>query len=243
MVIEYMLAALAPFMLDTSFGLAYYKNIQIIRKNLRYVIAFASGLVISAAFFELLPHANISGEWFESNILFVALGFISFYVIEKLTLLHSCGEEECEVHTLGSITALGLAADNIVDGIGIVTGFLIDPILGIVITIAVVAHEIPQAISASVLLKNSNVKNTRGFLILFLGGLFYLIGAIIANFIPEEFYHAVIALVAGVFLYIGAGDLLSEAHKRFNLMVIASVILGFITIILITSLEIIVGAH
>lgn len=238
----YVLPALAPFLVDTSLGYAYYKNILGI-KNVRYIIAFASGLIISAALFEMLPHIKIEGRWFESNILFVAAGFFSFYIIEKITLLHSCGEEECEVHSLGSITAFGMASDNIIDGIGIVTGFLIDPILGIVVTAAVVAHEIPQAISSTVLLKNSNIKGINGFLVLFLAGLFYLIGAIIAVFIPENLHETMIAFVAGVFLYIGAGDLLSEAHKRFNAMVILSVILGAITLMLITSIEFILGIH
>ncbi len=242
MEIIYILPALVPFVLDTSLAYAYYKNI-LLTKNVRYIIAFASGLIISAALFEMLPHIKIEGRWFESNILFVALGFFSFYIIEKLTLLHSCGEEECEIHSLGSITALGMAADNVIDGIGIVTGFLIDPFLGIIVTVAVVAHEIPQAISSAILLKNSNVKKERGFIVLFLAGLFYLIGAIIAFFIPENLHEAMIAFVAGVFLYVGAGDLLSEAHKRFNVMVILLVIFGALVLMLITSIEFILGAH
>jgi len=52
-----------------------------------------------------------------------------------------------------------------------------------------------------------------------------------------------IAFVAGVFLYVGAGDLLSEAHKRFNVMVILLVIFGALVLMLITSIEFILGAH
>ncbi len=54
----------------------------------------------------------------------------------------------------------------------------------------------------------------------------YPIGCALAAFIPANLYTMAIAFVAGDFVYIGAGDLLGEAHKKFNVKVVISVVLG-----------------
>jgi zinc and cadmium transporter len=59
-----------------------------------------------------------------------------------------------------------------------------------------------------------------------LAGLLYPVGALLAGFIPPEFQQKMLAFIAGDFIYIGAGDLLPEAHRRFNWKVILSVIVG-----------------
>jgi zinc transporter ZupT len=61
---------------------------------------------------------------------------------------------------------------------------------------------------------------------LFIGAILYPLGAILANLFPSNAYQLIVALVAGEFLFIGAGELLPEAHKKFNIRVVISVILG-----------------
>lgn len=212
--------ALIPFLVDTLIGIIGAKktfNLNFIR----YVIALSSGIIISAAFFELLPEAKL-----EINTAFIALGFFVFYLIEKMSMLHACGESECEIHELTKLTVIGMATDNIIDGIAIAISFIINPILGILVTIAVISHETPQALSSAAILqrKKSSKKEIIGLLAL--AGMMYPIGAFLSFFIPEKFHHAMVAFVAGIFLYVGAGDLLMEAHRKFNLKVIISVILG-----------------
>ncbi|MGQ0535440.1 MAG: ZIP family metal transporter, partial [Methanobacteriota archaeon] len=121
----------------------------------RYLIAFSSGIVIAAVFAELVPHAfeGVEEGLSVDGIAFaMALGFFLFYLAEKLVMLHACGEAECETHTVGTVAVIGLALDNVVDGIGIAVGYLVDPLLGVVITLAVVAPEVPQGIASAELL-------------------------------------------------------------------------------------------
>jgi len=66
----------------------------------------------------------------------------------------------------------------------------------------------------------------------------YPAGSYMAVFIPPAFHKSVIAFVAGIFIYIGVGDLLAEAHKRLNINVILSVLLGFVLVFI---LEFIMG--
>lgn len=187
----------------------------------RYIIAFAAGVLLAVTFFDILPEANV-----EKDAPFIALGFLTFYLLEKAMMLHSCGESECETHQIGPVAVLGMALDNLVDGASIVVGYLIQPLLGLAITIAVILHEIPQGITSALIMKGANWSYLRMFLVLGLAGALYPLGALLAGFIPEQFLQIALAFIAGDFIYIGAGDLLPEAHRRFNLKVILSVLLG-----------------
>jgi zinc transporter ZupT len=196
----------------------------------RYIVGFASGIVISTAFFELIPESDVA-----NNSLYLALGFFTFYLLEKTVMLHSCGEHECEAHNLGWVAALGMSADNVVDGIGIAVGYLTQPALGIIITIAVIAHEIPQGITTAVLMRDAGFKFSHIMATLVFAGAMYPLGALVSGVIPPTLYTAIIAFVAGSFIYIGVGDLLLEAHRRFNVKVVFSVLLGATVLLFLES--------
>jgi len=187
----------------------------------RYAIAFAAGVLMAVAFFDILPEVH----W-EADALWVGLGFFVFYLLEKVTMLHACGERECETHQLGSIAVVGMALDNFVDGAGIAVGFLIDASLGWAITVAVLLHEIPQGFTSALIMKEANWQRRRIFLILALASALYPLGAVLAGFVPAQLLQKVLAFIAGDFIYIGASDLLPQAHQRFNLRVILTVFLG-----------------
>jgi len=187
----------------------------------RYIMAFAAGILLAVTFFDILPEINPQKDY-----LFLALGFVSFYVLEKLMMIHSCGESECETHQIGPLAVFGMALDNIIDGMGIAVGYALNPVLGLVITLAVVFHEIPQGITSAILMQTARWPTARMFAMLGAAGALYPLGAGLAGLIPEHLIEKVLAFIAGDFIYIGASDLLPEAHRRFNFKVIFSVLLG-----------------
>ena len=202
-------------------------------KGIRYIIAFAAGVVIATVFLDLLPEANLKKDaWI------LVLGFLCFYLIGKLTVLHSCGEMECEQHNINMVSIFGMSLDNIVDGIAITIGYLTDPHIGLVITVAVVIHEIPQDVTATILMKGLGYDNRKMLLPIVVEAISYPVGAYTAVYIPPALHEPIIAFISGAFIYIGVGDLLLEAHKRFNINVILSVLLGFV---LVFSIETIIG--
>jgi hypothetical protein len=83
-------------------------------------------VLLAVTFFDILPEVDL-----KSDAPFLALGFVAFYVLEKLMMIHACAESECDTHHVGPIRVVGMALDNIVDGAGIVAGYLIDPLLGL----------------------------------------------------------------------------------------------------------------
>lgn len=191
--------------------------------RIRYLVAAASGIVVAAALFELLPKAGL-----DRNAPFVALGFFAFYLVEKGVMLHACGEAECDeqVHRLSWLAAVGMASDNVVDGVGITVGFLLDPTLGLFIALAVVAHEVPQGITTAVLAQASGFSRRKSLCLVAFAGLLYPVGALLGLALPAGVFPPVLALVAGVFLYVGTEDLMGEAHRKFNIRIIASVLAG-----------------
>lgn len=194
----------------------------------RYVIAFSSGIVTAAVFFELLPESfeGLEGGQLQLATLVMALGFFVFYVVEKVIMLHACGEPECTTHAYSPTMVIGMASDNVIDGVGIAIGFLLDPLLGIVITLVVVAHEVPQGITTAELLKHANFPKRKIVTVLCAAAAAYVVGAMLAGFIGEDVYKQAIAFVTGTFIYVGAADLMGEAHRKFNKYVVASVIAG-----------------
>ncbi len=193
----------------------------------RYIIAFAAGVLLAVTFFDILPEADL-----KSDAPFLALGFMTFYVLEKVMMIHACGESECDTHQIGPIAVLGMGLDNIVDGAGIAVGYRIDPLLGLTIAVAVVLHEIPQGMTSALIMRGAKWSRAGTLLALGLTGLLYPVGALLAGLIPEGFQQKMLAFIAGDFIYLGAGDLLPEAHRRFNWKVILSVIGGMAFMVL-----------
>lgn len=187
----------------------------------RYIIGFAAGVLLAVSFLDILPEVNL-----KADAHFLALGFLTFYVLEKMMMIHACGESECETHEIGPVAVAGMALDNFVDGAGIAVGYLIDPFLGLSITAAVVLHEVPQGIASALIMKEAQWSRSRIVGALSLAGLLYPLGALLAGFIPGLFLEKALAFIAGDFIYIGASDLLPEAHRKFNWKVILSVVGG-----------------
>ncbi len=198
----------------------------------RYIIALAAGMLLAAAFFHVLPEVDM-----KQNASFVALGFMTFYLLEKIMMIHACGESECHTHQIGPVAVVGMALDNVIDGAGLVVGYQINPFLGLAITIAVVLHEIPQGITSVMIMKEAGWKQSTMLWVLAAASLLYPIGALAAGSIPDGFQQKMLAFIAGDFIYIGAGDLLPEAHRTFNWKVIALVIAGMALMMLLRLLE------
>jgi zinc and cadmium transporter len=192
----------------------------------RYIIGFAAGTMLGAVFFEMLPEIP------PGDSLYIGVGFFFFYLLERLTMIHSCGEYECtsEVHRIGWLPVIGMASDNIIDGIGIAVAYLINPLTGIVVALSVIVHEIPQGITTTLLLERAGQAKSKILVALLVEAILYPVGASLAVFVPHILKTIVLAIVTGDFLYIAASDLLPDAHKKFNIKVIFSVILGAIIV-------------
>src|SRR3972149_1347559 len=201
----------------------YYKLEE---SHTRYIIGFAAGTMLGAVFFEMLP------ELAPGDSFYIGIGFFFFYLLERLTMIHSCGEYECtsEVHRIGWLPVLGMASDHIIDGLWIAVAYLINPLTGIVVALSVIVHEIPQGITTTLLLERAGQAKPTIIVALMVEAILYPVGASIAAIVPDGLNTIILAIVTGDFLYIAASDLLPDAHKKFNIKVIFAVIFGAINV-------------
>lgn len=219
-----------PFLyaLATSAGtivggvLPVYTRIKLIEQ--RYLVGFAGGTTVAIALFDLIPQMKAH------NAIALLLGFFTIYLLEKVILVHTCIEKDCETHVVGGTALIGIAAESLMDGLAIAAGFRVNPTLGFMIALVVFIHEIPRGITTSIIMKQADYNQAKIWGALAIDAGFAPLGVLLSGFVPASAFDLVIGFTAGIFLYIGASDLLPEAHRRFNIRVIFSTLLGAVTI-------------
>lgn len=195
-----------------------------------HLVSFAIGSLLGAAFLGLLPHA-LEGpgvEDFHKIFLAVLLGLLGFFLLEKMVLWRHCHAEQCEAHTpdeaqhghaAGTLVLIGDGMHNLVDGVLITAAFLTDLHLGIVTSLAVAAHEIPQEVGDFAVLLHSGYSRGKALLFNVLSSLTTLIGALVAYWSLADIQHVlpyILAIAASSFIYIAVADLIPGLHKRLH---------------------------
>lgn len=210
-------------------------------------VAFAAGAMICTSFLELLPEALTLGgksSWNVTSILiFAAIGFLLFYLLERTWLVYHCHEAHCTEHSSAYLIILGDTVHNFLDGLALAASFLSSPTVGLMTTLAILAHEIPQEVGDFGVLLHAGFSKARTLFFNLFSAVIGVLGAIIGFYFLNGFAVAVpvlIAATAGGFIYIGATDLLPQTHQHAarHLMIKRSVafLLGMILIWLIGSL-------
>jgi ZIP family zinc transporter len=193
-------------------------------RQVGYVIAIGAGIRIGAAFFDLLPESvELVGGRVTVAMAFAAVGFLAFYVIEKVTLLHLGHETAAELdhddaahRHVGLIGAGAMSVHSLLDGVALAAAFQASPELGFVVGLVVVIHRFGDGIGIVSLLLASRVPRAVAMRWVFLVSLAPVLGAAVTAFfvIPDEMLGALLATFAGFFLYVGAAELLPEAHRN-----------------------------
>jgi zinc and cadmium transporter len=190
----------------------------------RIAVPFAAGALLSAAFLDLLPEAVEHGKSLPVLMSLVLSGFVLFFVLERFLgwFHHHHDHDAAGTHTkrqrsTRSLIVIGDTIHNAIDGMVIGAAFLADPTVGIITTIAIAAHEIPQEVGDfGVLLalgmrrRNVLLVNVASALVTVLAAsLIFGLGSSLAVFEP-----VLLALAAGMFLYIAASDLVPTIHEE-----------------------------
>jgi zinc and cadmium transporter len=185
-----------------------------------YLIPYAIGTLLGAAFFGMIPHAmsHIASESVLTTVLF---GTILFFVLEKLTVWRHCHEKECDVHSsAGAMILVGDSIHNFVDGVAIAAAFLGSIPLGITTAFAIIAHEVPQEVGDFAILLASGYSKKRAFAYNAISSLTALIGAILSYFLLASLLWLVpylLSLSAASFIYIALADLIPGRREILGL--------------------------
>ena len=193
------------------------------RSAVGLIIAVGAGIRIGAAFFDLIPEAaSRLGGSLDPVMIWTAIGFLAFYTIEKTTTLHVGHETAAELdhgalahRNIGLIGAFGMSIHSFLDGVALAASLQVGGGLGLVIAAVVVIHRFSDGIGVVSLLLAS--KMLRSVAVRWVGvvAVAPVVGVLVGILfpMPQEVLGALLATFAGFFLYIGAAELLPEAHR------------------------------
>lgn len=196
------------------------------KKLIKTVIALAAGALLGATFFGIIPelfssHHNESGFSISTLSLIILGAIIFFFLIEKYFHWHHCQcddpHHQHKKKPLGYINLVGDGLHNFVDGILIATSFMINPSLGVVTTVVIALHEIPQEIADFGILIYSGFSRVKALWWNFVSAMTAVIGGVLAYFLGttiETVIPIFLSVAAGAFLYLSMSDIIPELHHE-----------------------------
>jgi len=193
-----------------------------LKKILLFLVSFAAGALLGGAFLHLIPEAFEEADSFLKVSLFVLLGIVIFFILEKVIHWRHCHipTSDEHPHPLGMMNLIGDAFHNFIDGMIIAGSFLISPALGLTTSLAVLLHEVPQEIGDFGILLHAGYSRKKALFFNFLSALTAVLGAILTIIIGtriEGITHFIVPFTAGGFIYIATADLIPELKKEVNI--------------------------
>ena len=185
-------------------------------KNSLLLISFAAGIMLAIAFAHLIPESFEMGG--HSVALYILLGFLIMFFLQFVLMFHPCHDDNCDTHrTLGPAAIAGLSLHSLVDGLILAVGFGAGTELGVLTTIAVILHKIPDGITVSGILVHDGAAPKKILTLSFLTCLWTpigtLLGFILFKDISESSIGALLGVTAGTFIFLAASDLIPETHR------------------------------
>ena len=202
--------------------LTFFFKQKHLQRVLFYLVSFSAGAMLGGAFFHLLPEAMELGEASGTAPLYVfgilLIGFCSFFLLERVLRWRHCHEGgKCDAHAFSYLSLAGDALHNFIDGLVIAAAFLADFNLGIVTTLVIASHEIPQELGDFAVLIYGGFSRQKALLYNLLTALTAVLGALAGFFLSSQlagFSLALLPFTAGGFVYIASSDLIPEIHKH-----------------------------
>jgi zinc and cadmium transporter len=229
-----------------SVWIAALLGMAMLSRFTQHMLSLAAGALLATAFMHLLPEAFDSGM--DAHVLFGLLlaGLVFFFLLDKAELWHHGhehgeaqdsalehkhehghhhhghhhGHGQSEGRSGGWAVLLGDSVHAFGDGILIASAFVADLHLGVVATLAVLAHEVPHHIGDLVVLRQTSGTSRAALLKVSLAGTVTALGglvgyALLATLEPWLPYFLVVA--ASSFVYVALADLIPQLQKRLAL--------------------------
>ena len=203
-------------------------------------LAYAAGVLISAALLDILPAGFSLSPAALSYGALTAL--LALFTIENFAAYSSCSEymEDCEVHNLGTVALVAMGVHSLLDGFNIAVGFAPGTITGINVALGVILHKFADGVTLVALLLHAG--KTPGQAVKFSLWLAAatpagaLLAAPMLKDLPPGAEAFMLGLSGGSFLYIAMADILPRLHKAYDRLPPVIFPLGFATVLLIRAL-------
>ncbi|USN96664.1 MAG: ZIP family metal transporter [Candidatus Nomurabacteria bacterium] len=213
------LLSIATFLSTFAGGIVGIRH----KKHIPKLLGFTAGIILGVIAFDILPELfNIIHEQnLDPTPAMIALtvGFLLFHISEKYLLIHHAHENEYGQHrhpSVGILSALALSGHSFLDGVGIGLGFQVSPTVGIAVAIAVIGHDFADGLNTVSLMLNHKNSIRRTLKFLLVDALAPVLG-VASTFLftlSDSGLVLYLGFFAGFLLYIGASDILPQAHEH-----------------------------
>jgi zinc and cadmium transporter len=218
-----------------------------LQRILLILVSFAIGALAGDAFIHLIPQAFEELGTGLSTSLFILLGMVIFFSVERFIRWRHCHipTSEQHVHPVATLNLVGDGVHNLIDGIVIGASYIVSIPIGIATTVAVVLHEIPQELGDFGILVHAGFPVRKALLFNFAFALTAILGTILVLAIGphvQEFSLIMLPITAGGFIYIAGSDLIPEVQEAcggagITFLHLMSIILGIGLMALLVLLE------
>lgn len=215
-------------------------------RTLLFLLSMSVGVLLSTVFLNFLPEI-FEHEYHLSVGLVILLGFFLMFILEKLVHWHhskKCEHGECghgHAYNLAPINLIGDGIHNFIDGLVIAGAYSVNIVVGLVSTVSIIFHEVPQEIADFGVLLYSGMSKKKAIVFNFLSALTSLIGVIVGLLLVNKlhgFTEFVIPFAAGNFIYIAASNLTPQLHRhcgmKDSLIHLVAILLGILIVVLMT---------
>lgn len=202
----------------------------------QHMLSLAAGSLLATAFMHLLPEAFESDAGAHDLFMTLLIGLVFFFLLDKAELWHH-GHEHHHDHShdhdhaspakaasrpAGSWAVLtGDSVHCFGDGVLIASAFMADMRLGVIASLAVLAHEVPHHMGDLMVLRAGSSNRQAALLKVSLAGAVTALGGLIGFWLVEQlqdFLPYFLVVASSSFIYVALADLIPQLQKRLTLL-------------------------
>jgi len=204
-------------------------------RNISYFMSFAAGVLLSVSFMHIVPKSFSMND---QSPVFLLIGFMSMYIINRFMNLYVCHNRECSGIAMGIIPMIGIGLHSLIDGVIYSVTFNVSIFTGALAAIGMVLHEFPEGIVTYLLLEKAGFSRKKAVLWAFLtAALSTPLGTLISYPFINQINHSTLGLLlsvsAGALIYVGATHLLPAVEKESKKYTVLSLLAGILIAVII----------
>jgi zinc and cadmium transporter len=207
-------------------------TVGVLTRVVHHLVSLSAGVLLATALLDVLPEAFESKASPQSLFVTLLVGLLFFFLLEKAELYrhshHHEGDEHHHHHGFdqqqagrgGWSVIMGDSIHNFCDGIIIAAAFLADTRLGVVTSLAIIAHEIPQEVGDYIVLLNAGFSRGKALFYNAFSGFAAVVGGVIGYFIVgpwESLFPYLLVVASSSFIYVAVADLIPQLQHRLTL--------------------------
>jgi zinc and cadmium transporter len=211
----------------------------VLARYTQHMLSMAAGALLATAFMHLLPEAFESQAGAHDLFMTLLIGLVFFFLLDKAELWHHGHEHGAHGHDPASHASAHdhapgqhgahshfggswavLAGDSVHcfgDGVLIASAFMADIRLGMIASVAVLAHEVPHHMGDLFVLRSGTSDRQAALIKVSIAGSITALGGLLGYWLVEqlkEYLPFFLVVASSSFIYVALADLIPQLQKR-----------------------------